>query len=85
LSKSAEVDPIRLALRIEDAALAERLATLLANVPGLRLVGASESADVAWFFPCLHGVPIISITPETTRGHCGEPGDFRSICSRRSR
>jgi hypothetical protein len=39
--------PPRLALHIEDAALAERLATLLANVPGLRLVGASESADVA--------------------------------------
>jgi DNA-binding CsgD family transcriptional regulator len=35
-----------LALSIEDKALADRLATLLANVPGLRLVRASESADV---------------------------------------
>jgi DNA-binding CsgD family transcriptional regulator len=35
-----------LALKIEDPALADRLAKLLANVPGLQLVGASESADV---------------------------------------
>jgi DNA-binding CsgD family transcriptional regulator len=47
LSKGAEPDPIRLALHIEDAALADRLAALLVNVPGLRLVGASEAADVA--------------------------------------
>lgn len=36
----------RLALNIEDRALADRLATLLANVTGLQLIGASESADV---------------------------------------
>jgi DNA-binding NarL/FixJ family response regulator len=35
-----------LALNIEDRALADRLTALLANVPGLQLVGASESADV---------------------------------------
>jgi DNA-binding CsgD family transcriptional regulator len=46
LSKSTEAGPIRLALKIEDPALADRLAKLLANVPGLQLVGASESADV---------------------------------------
>jgi DNA-binding CsgD family transcriptional regulator len=47
LSKSAEARPIRLALNIENKALADRLAALLANVPGLRVVSASESADVA--------------------------------------
>ncbi len=47
MSKSAEVGPIRLALNIEDKALADRVATLLANVPGLRLVHRNESADVA--------------------------------------
>jgi len=47
LSKSAEARPIRLALNIENKALADRIAVLLANVPGLRLVNASESADVA--------------------------------------
>ena len=46
MSKSAEVGPIRLALNIEDLALAYRLAALLANVLGLQLVDASESADV---------------------------------------
>jgi DNA-binding CsgD family transcriptional regulator len=35
-----------LALDIEDKALADRLAALLANVPGLRLVPTNESADV---------------------------------------
>ncbi len=47
MSKSAEERPIRLALNIENKALADRLAALLANVPGLRVVSASESADVA--------------------------------------
>jgi DNA-binding CsgD family transcriptional regulator len=47
LSKSAEVAaPIRLALKIDDEALAHRLAALLTNVPDLRLVGSSEAADV---------------------------------------
>jgi len=46
LSKITGAAPIRLALNIEDRALADRLANLLASVPGLRLVGASEAADV---------------------------------------
>jgi DNA-binding CsgD family transcriptional regulator len=47
LSKGAEeAAPIRLALKIDDEALADRLAALLANVPDLRLVGGSEAADV---------------------------------------
>ena len=47
MSKSAEARPIRLALNIENKALADRLAALLANVPGLRVVSASDLADVA--------------------------------------
>ena len=47
MRKSAQAGPIRLALDIEDRALADRLAALLATVPGLQLVGANESADVA--------------------------------------
>ncbi|MFZ0152029.1 MAG: helix-turn-helix transcriptional regulator [Xanthobacteraceae bacterium] len=43
----AEAGPIRLALNIEDKVLADRLAALLANVPGLQVVSAGESADVA--------------------------------------
>jgi DNA-binding CsgD family transcriptional regulator len=47
LSKSAEVAvPIRLALKIDDEALADRLAALLTNVTDLRLVDRGEAADV---------------------------------------
>ena len=46
MSKSAAAGPILLALNLEDQTLADRLAALLANVPGLQLVGASEQADV---------------------------------------
>jgi DNA-binding CsgD family transcriptional regulator len=46
LNKSAETGPIRLALNIEDRVLADRLASLFANVPGLQVVGAGEAADV---------------------------------------
>ena len=46
MNKSAEAGPIRLALNIENKALADRLAALLANVPGLQIVSGSESADV---------------------------------------
>jgi DNA-binding CsgD family transcriptional regulator len=41
-----DAGPIRLALKIKDLALADRLVALLANVPGLRLVDAGESAEV---------------------------------------
>ena len=46
MNKIAKAGPIRLALNIEDKVLADRLAALLANVPGLQLVSAGESADV---------------------------------------
>jgi hypothetical protein len=52
LSKSAEAGPIRLALNIEDRALADRLAALLANVPGLRLVRGNEPADATVLAYC---------------------------------
>jgi DNA-binding CsgD family transcriptional regulator len=41
-----QAGPIALALRIEDAALAERLAALLAGVPGIRIVTAGAAADL---------------------------------------
>ena len=56
MNKSAEAGPIRLALNIEDKALADRLAALLANVPGLRLVRGNESADVALVPPTIVSV-----------------------------
>ena len=46
MNKIVKAGPIRLALNIEDKVLADRLAALLAHVPGLQLVNAGESADV---------------------------------------
>ena len=46
MNKIAEAGSIRLALNIEDKVLADRLAALLAHVPGLQLVSTGESADV---------------------------------------
>ena len=51
MKEAAAPDPIRLALDIADAALAARLAALLADVPGLQLVGLGEAADVAVVLP----------------------------------
>jgi DNA-binding CsgD family transcriptional regulator len=59
LNKHAEAGPIRLALNIEDKALSDRLVALLANVPGLRVVRGTESADVALVPP-----PVVSGSPD---------------------
>jgi len=45
LNEDDASDPIRLRLDIADRALAERLAALLAAVPGLALAGPGEPAD----------------------------------------
>jgi DNA-binding CsgD family transcriptional regulator len=46
VSEGEERKAIVIALRIGDAALADRLAALLAEVPGLRLATAGERADL---------------------------------------
>jgi DNA-binding CsgD family transcriptional regulator len=51
LSEDTARDPIRLTLNVEDAALADRLAAVLAGVPGLRLVGGNETADAVIVLP----------------------------------
>jgi DNA-binding NarL/FixJ family response regulator len=51
LSEQDASDPIRLRLDIADGALADRLAVLVAGVPGLRLVGPGEAADAALVLP----------------------------------
>ena len=67
MSNSAEAGPIRLALNVEDKALADRLAALLANVPGLRLVRGNESADVALVPPTIVSVSADGDVPLTPR------------------
>jgi DNA-binding CsgD family transcriptional regulator len=51
LSENTAPNPIRLALDLADAALADRLATTLADVPGLELVGETEAADAVVVLP----------------------------------
>jgi DNA-binding CsgD family transcriptional regulator len=66
LSEDATRDPIRLTVDVADAALADRLAALLASVPGLRLVGASEAADAAVVLPTASAPPAdddVQLTP----------------------
>jgi DNA-binding CsgD family transcriptional regulator len=66
LSEDATGSPIRLTLDVADAALADRLAALLASVPGLRLVGASEAADAAVVLPTASAPPAdddVQLTP----------------------
>ena len=46
MTETARIEPIRLALNIADAALADQLAALLSDVPGLRLVAHDEPAEV---------------------------------------
>jgi len=67
LSKSSEAGPIRLALSIEEKALADRLAALLANVPGLRLVRANESPDVVLVLSTEASAPADRDVPLTPR------------------
>ncbi len=51
MSEQDAPNPIRLRLDIADAVLADRLTALLADVPGLRLVGPGEAADAALVLP----------------------------------
>jgi DNA-binding CsgD family transcriptional regulator len=67
LSKNSEAGPICVAVNIEDKALADRLAALLANVPGLRLVRASESADVVLVLSTEVSAPADRDVPLTPR------------------
>jgi DNA-binding CsgD family transcriptional regulator len=47
VSPTAPAGPMIIELRLQDPALSKRLADLLGNVPGLRLAGPGETADVA--------------------------------------
>jgi DNA-binding CsgD family transcriptional regulator len=67
LSKDTAPDPIRLAFNLEDAALADRLAALLASVPGLRLIGGNEAADAVVVLPTKASPPADGNVPLTSR------------------
>jgi DNA-binding CsgD family transcriptional regulator len=54
---------IRLSIDIADRELAERLAALLAELPGLRLVGAGEPADATVTSPRTPASENLQLTP----------------------
>jgi DNA-binding CsgD family transcriptional regulator len=58
-------DPVVLALGLRDPVLADRLAALLADVPGLRLAAAGEPADAVVVAPdrVAAGEPEVGLTP----------------------
>jgi DNA-binding CsgD family transcriptional regulator len=47
LTSEIASEPIVVAIKVNDPALADRLTALLSDVPGLRLARANEAADVA--------------------------------------
>jgi DNA-binding CsgD family transcriptional regulator len=47
LSGSKTIDDVVIALRLDDPVLTERLANVLADVPGLRIAASGEPADLA--------------------------------------
>ena len=47
MSQENPAGPLVIALRLDDQALAQRVARALSEVPGVRLAGAGEAADVA--------------------------------------
>ena len=47
----AETQAIVISLAVDDPDLADRLATLLSDVPGLRLAASDERADVSLVVP----------------------------------
>ena len=51
MNKEGDPEPIVFALKIDDAALADRKAALLADVPGIRLAGPGEVTDVVRTLP----------------------------------
>ena len=51
----AALEPVRIALDLDEPDLADRLAALLAGLPGIRLVDRDEPADVALVTAAMRG------------------------------
>ena len=58
--------PVVIAIEVGDPALADRLAALLAEVPGVRLAGPGEIADAVLRPPETHSEPDAGLTPRET-------------------
>ena len=67
MSEETSVNPIRVALDVADAAIADRLAALLGDVPGLELVSCDDMADVVVRLAARSGAPVNADLPLTPR------------------
>jgi DNA-binding CsgD family transcriptional regulator len=63
LSEPRPAPPLRLAVDIDDHALADRLAALLAGVEGIELVAADQSAEAALVQPLAAASIDAALTP----------------------
>ena len=78
-------DPVIVAMAIDDSALADRLATLLSGIPGLRLAQPGEAADAALVSP--RAAPAEQDAPLTPRevevlNHLAEGASNKTIARR---
>ena len=81
----AHPDPLIVAMEIDDSALADRLATLLSGIPGLRLAQPGEAADAA--LVSLRAAPAEQDAPLTPRevevlNHLAEGASNKTIARR---
>ncbi|GJD50085.1 HTH-type transcriptional regulator MalT [Methylobacterium crusticola] len=63
MSEGDDPGPVVIALSVADPALADRLAALLAGVPGLRLAASGERADAALVSAPGEAEPDAALTP----------------------
>ena len=78
-------DPLIVAMAIDDSAVADRLATLLSGVPGLRLAQPGEAADAA--LVSSRAAPVEQDAPLTPRevevlNHLAEGASNKTIARR---
>jgi DNA-binding CsgD family transcriptional regulator len=87
LSNGAAPEPLVVAIAIDDPQLADRLALLLADLPGLRLAQPGEAADAALVSaraPVAVTEPDAALTPREVEvlGHLAEGASNKAIARR---
>jgi DNA-binding CsgD family transcriptional regulator len=84
LSHERAPAPLAVAIEIDDPELADRLAALLSDVPGLRLAQPGETVDVALVSSRAPAAPDDALTPREREvlGHLAEGVSNKTIARR---
>jgi DNA-binding CsgD family transcriptional regulator len=84
LSHERAPAPLAVAIEIDDPELADRLAALLSDVPGLRLARPGETVDVALVSSRAPAAPDDALTPREREvlGHLAEGVSNKTIARR---